>query len=506
MVAMTSRIRNKIWRIDDPAVEHASHQLIMDVASFHISIQVPVPIQPKAHYALQQLAIVLGIKLHLVDHEFPCPDAVYGDATQRCADCLWLPYDPDAYDASIKHKGHAFEGVKVWGPASATQPMWDLVGATFRLLSLLDESQVSEENRDDKGIFKVEGLPGERRLVLDELLVENHAVVLSRRLAAQRQILDEFVVPLWPQGKKWAFLLSHDTDAITLGSPLEMFANLLRGLIRPDATSLAMFKDGFAYMHRPNENPLFGFPVWRELEEPKFRSCFYLFVKPKSLNRHLNDCRSTVVEQKIDWGILREMAEAGWEFGLHAPIHAKQHVDALSWGKQFIEEKIGKPVFGLRHHYWALDWRNPHLTFRKHIDAGFRYDASIAWRDSEGFRAGTCFPFQPFDPDKQAAMPIYEVPTCLMDRHAVDAPHSSSESARGRALKLLHQIKARNGVAFLNWHTEAACNRYRYEGYVNVLVEVLRSLACDSEAWITTPRELVAWWSTRHQQLTMPAQ
>jgi hypothetical protein len=454
----------------------------------------------------------LGVKLELVDRDFPRPDAVYGDAAESRPDCLWLPFDPEAYEPRVKHRGHSFEGVKVWGPASATGPSWDLVGATFRLLGFLDESQVSEESRDDKGVFKIDALPAERQVVLAEMLVENQAAILKRRLAGHKRITDEFIVPLWPRGKEWVFLLSHDTDAITLGSPQELATNLLKGLIRRDGVSLSMFNDGLGYLNRPNENPLFGFPRWRRLEEPTFRSCFYLFVRPKNLKRHLNDCRSTVVEQKIDWGILREMAAMGWEFGLHAPIYAKQDVEALARGKQFIEEKIGQPVDGLRHHYWSLDWRQPHLTFRKHIAARFKYDASIAWRDSEGFRAGTCFPFQPFDPDQQAAMPIFELPTCLMDGHVVKPSTSSSESNRSqskscqsgpaRALTLLQQIKARNGVAFLNWHTETACNSYRYKGYVDALSAVLRPVAADSEVWIATPRELVAWWSTRQQQLS----
>jgi hypothetical protein len=45
--------------------------------------------------------------------------------------------------------------------------------------------------------------------------------------------------------------------------------NLVKGLVRWNATSLTMFKDGFAYLRRPNENPLFGFPGWRHLEAPR---------------------------------------------------------------------------------------------------------------------------------------------------------------------------------------------------------------------------------------------
>jgi peptidoglycan/xylan/chitin deacetylase (PgdA/CDA1 family) len=307
-------------------------------------------------------------------------------------------------------------------------------------------------------------------------------------------------------------VLSHDTDAITLGSPSEMAFNLVKGVVRGDRTSLSMFGQGFRYLRRPTENPLFGFPGWRNLEAPKFRSCFYLFAKPKNLKRHLNDCRSTVVEQKIDWAPLREMAASGWEFGLHAPIYAKRQAAALRWGKQFIEDKIGQPVQGLRHHYWALDWRNPYLTFRKHIEAGFGYDSSIAWRDGMGFRAGTSMPFQPFDPEPQTAMPIYELPTSLMDGHLMDGAAMNGDSMnadsghggpsrRSAAFQLLREIKARRGMAMLNWHTETACNRYRYQGYVDALGEILEQVASDSEAWITTPGEVVQWWSERQRQL-----
>ncbi|PYU29039.1 MAG: hypothetical protein DMG32_01180 [Acidobacteria bacterium] len=286
---------------------------------------------------------------------------------------------------------------------------------------------------------------------------------------------------------------------------MEMAYNLGKAVLRRDAISFRMFKDGFTYFRRPAANPLFGFPKWRRIEQPWLRSCFYLFVRPKRLKRDLNDCRSTVANQPVDWRLLHSMADAGWEFGLHAPIHAKEDVWAFREGKEFIEQQLGRPVVGLRHHYWALDWGQPHLTFRRHVQAGFRYDTSIAWKDRAGLRAGTCLPFQPFDFGTDRALDLYEVPSAIMDGH-IRTPGRQLGHAVGDSLAVIDIINQRGGVALLNWHTEAACNDYHYTGDLPVLLGIFERVLHDSDVWLATPQELVRHWHERRLRLQAAAQ
>ena len=214
--------------------------------------------------------------------------------------------------------------------------------------------------------------------------------------------------------------VTHDTDAVNLGAPRELVTNFAKLVLRRDRTYADMIHSGLRHRRDATGNPLFGFPIWRELEERRrIRSTFYLFVRAAHLKPDINNCKSTVVEQHIDWRILRGMADAGWEFGLHAPINAQGSVDALIGGKRWIEDKLHAPVYGLRHHYWALDWRAPYKTWRRHVNSGYRYDTSIAWRDMAGFRAATCHPFRPFDPVRGKPLNIYVLPTCVMDGHVL---------------------------------------------------------------------------------------
>jgi hypothetical protein len=251
-------------------------------------------------------------------------------------------------------------------------------------------------------------------------------------------------------------------------------------------------------------DPYFAFPRWAAWEgERKLKSAFYLFIRPKGAQRSLNDCKSSVYKQKVNWPLLRRMSEVGWEFGLHAPIHAKDETETFAEAKQWIEKTIGSPIFGLRHHYWALNWKAPYLTFRKHADAGFRYDSSIAWRDIPGFRAGCCLPYLPFDPQRDEPIRLFELPACLMDGHLIFSDIASGELTQDRrkaveiGQEILRTVKRHDGLAVVNWHQEAGCNQLVYQGYLNVIEEILQPFLEDQDVWWATPWEICQHWEER---------
>ena len=463
-------------------------------------LRVPARVEAQARHALGVLSDAVGIPFRvLADPAIEQVDVVYGDTLLEAVGGLRLPFDISAYEPDTKHTGLNVNGLKVWARKEATPDTWDLIGTTSRLLNLLDERQVPDRYRDRRGVFTVSSLPAAREQVCAETLVENHAAILLRKLSQIRSGLNRSAVPRWPGGKQYAVVLTHDTDSVNLGSGMEMLYNLAKGVVRRDATYLRMFRDGFRYVGKVERNPLFGFPKWREIEKPRLRSCFFLYVKSPQLKRDLNDCRSSV-GQNMNWNLLRFMAEEGWEFGLHAPIHAKEDLSAFVWGKEFIERQLGKSISGLRHHYWALDWRCPYVTFRLHEEAGFRYDASIAWRDRPGLRVGSSLPYLPFDLERKKPTNIWELPTSLMDGHI---RHSAkpAEQALAEAFAVIRRIKLCGGLLMLDWHTETACNDYCYKDYLTVLLEVLSPVLEDSTAWLTTPSGLIKHWSARHHHL-----
>lgn len=461
-------------------------------------IDIPDAYRPAVRHALDEMAVRLGVPVHLVgETDAAGADLLYGTAGQD-ATIPRIPFDPRCYEPLAR-----------FGPVG-TPPLWaplehpesapcDLLGGLFRLLAMLDERHVAESHRDRRGVFGVAALPAGRRSTQDLPLVEHHVEAirdLLRRFGWRRE-----GIPRWPGPHTWAVSLTHDTDAVRMSAPPEIAFNAAKALLRRDAVRRRMAVLGMRRLGGPiAADPLFGFPAWRAATAHyDVRSAFFLFLR-RTVPADVNDCRSSVADAGMDWSLLRDMADEGWEFGLHAPIKARHDLNEFLLGKAFLEERLRRPIFGLRHHYWALDWRRPYLTQRMHVNAGFRFDLSLAWRDAAGFRSGTCLPHRPWDPERRKALDIYSVPTALMDGHVIQES-GDPEVAIARGIEVLKTIRDRGGVAVLDWHTESAVDDFVYRGHRRVAEALLAWVRSVGDAWVATPWELVSHWHERSRKL-----
>jgi hypothetical protein len=445
-----------------------------------------------ARYSLEEASVRAGLPLRITAGEPAEGEIVYGPAPDAWRGAA-LTYDPGCYDPAVRCA--ALGSPPLWAPEGRPARTIDLIGGLGRLLTLADESQVPEAHRNAHGIFSVTALPPARRRARDEPLVENHTAALAKLL---RTLVPGMPAPTprWPQGR-YAVAVTHDTDAVALKAPMEIFFNGAKAVLRRDPVRARMAWEGLTLK---GADPLFGFGVWADLERAAgVRSAFFLFGR-RHARRHLNDCRSTVFGRRGNWDLLRRLADEGWEFGFHPSIWARNDDDEFVWGRETLEARLGKPVHGLRHHYWALDWRAPHLTFRKHVRAGFRYDASIAWRDDAGFRAGTCLPYRPFDPEEGHALDIYELPTAIMDWNVISSG-GDTKQAVDRAMRIAGSVRQAGGALLVDWHTESAWEGYCYRNVRATLTALISELRADSDAWFTTPWQLAQHWHERRQRL-----
>jgi hypothetical protein len=467
-------------------------------STFTICVTEPDPRRRSLiRYGLVEAFVRVGLPLRISNGELEKGAIVYGPIPPSWRGA-GLAYDPRCYDPTVRFA--AIGSPPLWAPCGTKREDIDLIGGLVRLLILADETQVQERERNSRGIFSVAALPPPRAEVRAEPLVEYHAMALARRL--QRLIPNHAPPPpLWPAGYRYAVVVTHDTDAVALGAPLEILFNGIKALTRFDPLRMRMMWDGLTLK---GNDPLFGFEPWADAEcAAGLRAAFFVYGRHK-VRPEIHDCRSSVFNRGVDWGLLRGLAADGWEFGLHPPIRAKYDLDEFLLGKQVLETCLGKPVHGLRHHYWALDWRKPHLTFRKHVAAGFRYDLSMAWKDDNGFRAGTCLPYRPFDPERQAALDIYELPTAMMDGHVI--PQGGDiDAAMESALHFADRVRQVGGVLNLDWHTEAGTDRYCYRNQRTVLIRVLSTLRARADAWFVTPWELIRYWDKRRSALSSEA-
>lgn len=466
-----------------------------------VGIDVPESYFNKACYVFELFAQAwgLGLKFARNTNQAVTCDILYTAQPGQieAAGPVVIPFEEGLYGMGARCEVVRKDGLELYLGGGRTGS--DLVAATYRLITLLDEALVPPEDRDRRGIFLVDKLPPNLREASRIPLVENHARHLLERLLRARPHLASQRLPRWPDGKKYALCLTHDTDAATLGAPRELLTNLAKFLLRREGVHGRMFLEGLR--SRRGANPYFSFPGWGRYESAHgLRSCFYLFVKPLRCKFDLNDCKSDVFTSKVPLDDLKRLARSGWEFGLHPAINAKTDIDEFIHAKRLIEDRLETHVYGLRHHYWALDWAKPYLTFRKHVNAGFRYDSSIAWRDQPGFRAGTCLPYRPFDPARDKTLDMYELPACLMDGHLISGSQTKPNIVT-EGIAVLSQVKSQGGVAVLDWHTEAFCNAYLYQGHLGVLQQILADFLQDADVWLASPWEVVKWWHQRSLML-----
>lgn len=440
--------------------------------------------------------MVWGLPVAAVDRD---ADLTYCELRPPGFSGVWVPFRDEYYRpetvCTIRTEGPDLE----WGEKSG--PL-DPLGSIYRLLSLKDEFSIANRDRNAMGVFNLEAIAPARRQAAEILLVERAIRQLGRRIEEKRPSLWAARIPLWPDDKKYACVLTHDTDALDVFHPNEMLVNLSKWLLKRNKHSREMFLFAMRDRKPTPENPLYGFRAWPDLEQAWMTpSCFYIFVRPKPIPFSLHDCRSTVQNCQIDWPRLKELVQKGWEIGVHAPIHAKQSATWLRSCREILQERLGSEVRGLRHHYFALNWRNPTDTFRKHVEAGYAYDSSIAWRDGLGFRSGTSLPYRPFDDEANSPLALIELPMSIMDKHILRNETDDLEKAVLQANSVIQEIKNHHGVVNLNWHTETGPGAFMYANFPKLLRRIFLPLVEDREAWITTPTQLAKHWREREKRL-----
>jgi hypothetical protein len=155
--------------------------------------------------------------------------------------------------------------------------------------------------------------------------------------------------------------------------------------------------------------------------------------------------------------LMRRIHQRGHEIGLHPsygtyqkPQLIRQEADRLR--KICAEEGIVQTKWGGRMHY--LRWEHP-TTLRAWADAGMTYDSSLGYADRPGFRCGTCFEYQAFDPILLEKMTIRIRPLVAMEVSIFDYEYLNIKSSDGQCskfLKLMEACKKTKGCFTMLWH------------------------------------------------------
>lgn len=488
---------------------------VVMVASFPMKIPIHVDIDPRwashASYALHVLLDGAGYRCEHVG-EASLADVVYSRHKPRGGKpaTLWIKADDITDWNSASARMTSYEGISVFqqsiemslesGGSGMVFP--DLVYSTYALLTGAFEQT---QRRDDWGVVIAADSFLDKTGALQMPLVPLYAEMLGKQLA--RLAGGRPCVPRWPNGKRYAVVMSHDVDAPyscpTFAYRLKWMRRNLRvgnlvgaakSTVRAAQTGLNLLRGRQA---RAQQDPNFCFDKWIDLEASVgAKSCFYVAVRSSA------DEFGTKVDVAYDYrdpailSALHRAISKGWEIGLHASICTRDRSGSFEAEKEQLERRLdGYKLAGVRHHYWALNANLPEETLSAHAKAGFEYDSSLGMNDRPGFRRGMAWPFMPFDRVNRGTVPIVEIPPTIMDGSIFYNAVSAEEGYR--AIKQhVESVFLVGGAVVLDWHLEQL-NPELLRGAGPILARVLQELAGDSEIYWTTPEGLCRWWKER---------
>ena len=274
------------------------------------------------------------------------------------------------------------------------------------------------------------------------------------------RLIDQFKVPFinflnyhsipWQQSAPWEkplICLTHDVDSIKGKSIfryafwlLEALATIKKKKIREALSRIKKFVS-------LKEDPHFSFQRFYEIEKAyDFKSTFFIMSLPFFLGKEGR--RYSLHNRKLKEATLK-LIKSGWEIGLHCTRSAnyskKKFKKELFRLIEFLGEEEAN--IGVRSHYLNASFPE---TWRIQEELGIKYDSTLGWTESSGFRAGTARPFQPFDRDLNRRLRIWELPLIVMDgtlQGSIDDIFDSCKQMTTEAFQ-------NNNPFTLLWHTD----------------------------------------------------
>jgi hypothetical protein len=294
---------------------------------------------------------------------------------------------------------------------------------------------------------------------------------------------------LYPQGKSFAICLTHDLDTLN-SSPKTALKQTRHALVR-SLKHLRRGTPGLLAQEIQNllRKTFSGDRLWnlgtiRAMERAHgVNSTYNVYAKTQANSRGLKQAlynpEYDIAEHDRLRSTLAQLRREGDEIAVHGSYESAYSVEMLRAEINKIETEYNVKVSGGRQHF--LQFAVP-ATHRLHAACGLEYDTSLGFRDLNGFRAGSCHSFFPYDHDAEAQIPVLQIPLVVMDGVLFDRDGMTPERAWEDMEQLLSQVRDLNGACSILWHNHVFDERL-FPGWKEMYAKALTWIA-DNNGWM----------------------
>jgi hypothetical protein len=453
---------------------------------------------PQRRWALSTLLTWIGGHLEDVTDEFATTVDLYdgSDESRGRSAAVWIRPDDGAVDAIV---GGALEATRpvmdcdAHVPASAGQPWpFDMIAAAAALLTCRDGETTPQRDAHNR-------VPDPATWIGRAGLEDRPVCQVWARWIAEglrRAGWRGSGRPIWPNGKRWAAILTHDVDLPERHDAAGRWslASALWQQGRPGGAIKQWIAACWALGQRiaGRVDPAWAFDDWMTFESSLGLRSTWAFlattVDDPGGCRH--DARYRVQSAQYR-RLLYDLSDRGFELALHAAYQAGSNADAIRLQAVRLRRAAGVPITGVRHHFWRIDADAPWRSWRAHAAAGLKYDLSVSFSRRIGFRSGAGLPYAAFDPQRGDVLPLTVVPSTMMDASLVDGRTVDHAVEAGR--RQMDLCRKWGLCAVLDWHARTWSDARDCPGYGDAARALYRHLARDPQVWVATAADVAAW-------------
>lgn len=376
------------------------------------------------------------------------------------------------------------EGIPVLFPLShdaaifrldAAGNLWfthDYLSSAFYLLSGIQE--LSGGKRDVHGRFGFAGSIQARYGFISKPVVNYYFEFLLKGFETFASF-HHFDIERRRLFENFGFLLSHDVDRVAYHHPRLIIYKILQILgLKPSTESkrivLKQFFSGLRYQLNPGRgsDPWWNFDWMIDLEKRLgIRSTFFFLHKEDGRKNAWYAFESPKIKCLIS-----ELKQNNFEVGIHGTFKSVSDLQSLKNQQTALAKVYGKIPIGIRQHY--LLFKHP-TTFQLQEAAGLVYDSSLSFHDHDGYRNGYCYPFHPYDFEKDSAMKIWEIPLVMMEVSALQYRQLSYNELSKSVEGYIQEAQKFGGLFTLLWHN-CRLNDDEYVGISKFYEDLLKCI------------------------------
>jgi len=315
----------------------------------------------------------------------------------------------------------------------------DLFGSMFFFLSRYEE--LVNPARDAHGRFSAR-----------ESYAGNNSLLLRPLVNEYLEVLWGLLSTTWPmlsrRNREFRTIVSVDVDYLyscSTKSIKRLFMEVGRDLLRDKHVRRAvraLFNYVAAKKGQYKFDQYLSLLYWiMDVNEAEGNSVQYNFIAKKDGGLlDINGCYS--LGESVAVRVIGDIISRGHSIGLHCSYYSPYDVDAVSQELGNLQAVISHNnldfvVSSCRCHYLRWDGK---ITPRVLDAAGLKFDSTLGYADSVGFRAGTCYEYTMYDLAGRRSLDLIESPLLVMDTSLFDKSYLGLGYG-DRAVELIEVIK-----------------------------------------------------------------